>query len=941
MPNRRLVRALVAWRYPILILLLAAGALVASRLRGEVEPPRDLGTYYEQGLEAYRAGDFQRALERLGRGYALDEGDVGINTLLGWSHWRLADVKRARFHFERALERDRSSVDAQTGLAYSSLAQDDLATALPLLVRLSAAAPADHELAVSLANAYVRSGSNRQAAATYRTMLARDSSDQVARRELLALYGFPEYQDDLPLDLATRPRPARFEQWFRARGDYLQAFDGSAWRDVYLAGVNLGPARPGEFPSTVSREFAPYEQWLREMAVMNVNTVRVYTILPPAFYRALEAHNRKSHVPLWLVQEVWINDDAQDLYDERIEREFTSDLERVIDVLHGQGDVPFRPGAQHGIYTADVSRWVIGLAVGREVEAHLALRTNARHPDETSHAGRYVSLERGSPAEAWFARMCDRAADYELTRYNTQRPLTVVNWPPLDPLSHVSESSFLEEIGLRQAHGEPVSADTFELPDFPNDSDAVSLDVTKFRAAPGFDAGLFALYHVYQHWPDFLFKEPAFARASDAQGPNRHLGYLRELKRVHRNMPLVVGEYGLATSLGIAHVHPDGWHNGGFTERAQADLLVRFTDNQRGAGAAGSIVFAWKDEWWKRVADHFTSPFEVPRDRDPYWFNVLDPEEAFGLIGYEPEFVVPRLRGRREDWERAEPLGARPGEGGALRGVSAMVDYAYLHLRIDLAPGAIDWRERSLWIALNTLPGESGSRTLPAVSLRAEPGVNFLVQLDGPEAARLLVAENYWPLHRVPVAGTNGETRIDRRTAFTPGIGEAAPFVEMITEANQRRFGRDGVFHPAQDVNRSPLLHGTADRDSREYSDHALWRADPAAGLIELRIPWGLILVTDPSSRAVFAGTDGQGAPTARETSGVSVAVLLVSAGESPDRRIIASLPRATATGFESAPPVFAWRPWDEVRARPYFKRSYEALSAVFSRIGPVAHGTR
>ena len=34
--------------------------------------------------------------------------------------------------------------------------------------------------------------------------------------------------------------------------------------------------------------------------------------------------------------------------------------------------------------------------------------------------------------------MCDLAVTYEMDRYNTQRPLTVVNWPPLDPLDHPS-----------------------------------------------------------------------------------------------------------------------------------------------------------------------------------------------------------------------------------------------------------------------------------------------------------------------------------------------------------------------------------------------------------------------------------------------------------------------------------------------------------------------
>jgi tetratricopeptide (TPR) repeat protein len=934
MTPRRLLAVALEWRNTILLLAVTAGVLAAGSWWREEPLSQDVGSHYDLALEAYRAGDFREAITQLGRAYAINGEDVGVNTLLGWSYWRLGDVARARAHFERALERDRQSLDAQTGLAFASLAQNDTATALPLLEGLAAARSDDRDVFANLAIAYTREGRNRNAAEVYRRMLRLDPNDQAARRDLLALFGYPEYKDDLSLDIETRPRPARFEQWFRTRGDYLEAFDGTAWRSVYLVGANLGPARPGEFPSTMSREFEVYAQWLREMAAMNANTVRIYTILPPAFYQALAAHNRTAATPLWLIQEVWVHDEAQDLYDPEIQDEFTTSLRRTIDLLHGQGDVPFRPGSQFGIYTADVSRWVIGLAVGREVEPHLALRTNARHSRTTSYEGRYVGLARGAPTEAWFARMCDLAVQYEMETYNTQRPLTVVNWPPLDPLTHSTESNFAEEVAHRQQAGEPVSLDSFALPDFANDSDVVSLDISKFHTAQTFSAGLFALYHVYQHWPDFLFHEPRFAEARDELGLNRYLGYLRALKNVHRNFPLVIGEYGLATSLGVAHLHPENWHNGGFTESGQAELLSRFTTNHWDTGAAGSIVFAWKDEWWKRVADHFTGDFEIPRDRDPLWFNVLDPEETFGLVGYEPGFPVPLLRGRSEDWERAERL-AGPGAGdGEWRGLYGMADYAYLYLRLDVPRAPIDWARRNYWIALNTLPGRSGTRALPGLSLRLETGANFLVQLAGPGASRLLIAENYSPQHRIAVTGVPGQTRIVRKSGLAVAAAEASPFVEIVIEANQQRFGRDGTTFPAREYNRSSFAHGTADRSSPEFANHALWHANPASGMIELRIPWALILVTDPSSRQVFAGTDARGTPLSVETSGISVAVMAVTAGGLEGRHILSALPPTSGDAFATAPPTFAWPMWNVVESRQYFKPAYGTLRSLFGRLG-------
>lgn len=932
MPHPCRVRCLCA-------VALCVSVLAAAGCRSDAQVPDTATTLYGRALVAYQGERFRDALEPLERAYAMEPENVGVNALLGWTHWRLGNVERARHFFQRAHDRDAASIDIKSGLAFASLAQNDTAVAVPLLEELARDASAGRDVLASLATGYLHAGNTRQAAATWRTLMRRDPGDAAARREFLGLYGYPEVRDDLPLDVVRRPRPAQMAQWFRTRGDYLQARDGDTWTNVYLVGANLGPAQPGEFPSTVSRDFTVYARWLREMADINANTVRVYTILPPAFYQALAAHNAAAARPIWLLQEIWIHDDAQDLFDPSIESLFTTDLRHAIDLLHGQADIPFRAGTHHGIYTADVSRWVIGLGIGREVEPQVVQRTNARHPLETSYNGRYVSLGRGTPTEAWFARMCDLAAAYEMDTYNTQRPLTVVNWPPLDPLDHPAESPELTELQFHQKRGEPIVIDRLKLPDFWNDTDVASLDIVKFRAEPAFTGGLFALYHVYQHWPDFLFHESRFALARDAQGPNRYLGYLQALKQAHPRFPLLIGEYGVSTSLTPAHLHPDGWHNGGLSEAEQASIVARFTRNHAAARAAGSIVFAWKDEWWKKVADQFTAEYEVPRDRDPLWFNVLDPEEAFGLIGYEPAFVVPLLRGRAADWARAETL--YQGRGG-LRAVQAMTDYAYLYLRIDLPPGPIDWTRQQYWVVLNTVPGDAGTRTLTDLAVRTDSGANFLLQFTGADDARLAIAANYNPNHRVQTLP--GESHVTRRRGFTAALASVAPFEDIVIEANRPRFARDGTLVKAIDYNRSRLAHGTADRAHPAFSDRATWHFDPASGMLEARIPWALLYVTDPSSRRALSGTDAEGVPQARETPGVSVAVLALSRRDSATPQVLDSLPSLAGAAFSEPPRVHAWPTWNTVDARPYFKASYYALQPVFAELGgppPSAAGGR
>jgi len=903
---------------------------------------RDLNrSRYDRALKEYRQGRFEEAAGTLEAAYAIDPNSVRVNVLLGWSYWRMGQSQRAESCFARAYNLDKSVKDAALGLAYTSLANGKASLALPLLQELVSKNPRDREMHLALGEAYVKSGDILSGAREYQTLLQQDPKDQAARQEFLGLYGYPEYHPHLSLIYEAHPRPARPQVFFRTQKDYFQARTGDQWRTLYPVGVNIGPARPGEFPSTAPREFSTYFEWLKQIGWMNSNTVRLYTVLPPAFYQALKAYNESSSSPLYLIQEVWLSERAEDLYDPAVEEEFRREVADVIDLLHGRAIVRFRHGHNYGVYTADVSRYVLALAIGREVEPQLAFRTNRDHPERTSYRGRYVSLPHGNPTEAWFARMCDYAAEYEIERYNAQRPLTVVNWPPLDPVAHPTEATYQEEQRIRRQLGYVFDE---KFPEVPNDNDIVSLDIVRFRAEKPFVAGLFALYHVYQHWPDFLLYEPSYALAHDAQGPNRYLGYLRELKNAHRNFPLFIGEYGVSTSLASAHLHPQGWNNGGLTEEQQATLLVRFTRNIQETGCAGGLVFEWQDEWFKHVHDFNTADFELPWDRNPLWMNTLDPEKNFGLVGYAADSTMPLLRGNPTDWQQAQRLYPPGGENapvGELRAVCAMSDYAYVYFRLDVGKGPIDWDTRHYWVALNTLPGESGSRQLPAVGVRLPAGANFLVQLTGPSSSRILIAQNHNPNSRVQLPGTGGETRLWRKRAMTVKLEDAVPFEEIIVEANQPRYARDGREFPALDYNRSPLTFGSPDPAYAQFTSHALWNADTQQGMIELRIPWGLLLMMDPSRALAFAETDadaytsspGAWLPKGRRTPGISVAILAVRPQKSGRPIVTTSLPESAMGKELRSVAVYTWETWNRVQVRPYLKPAYLALQKVFGEL--------
>lgn len=897
---------------------------------------------YARALEKYKKGDFASAASILS---AKQRKTVGDLNLLGWCYLKSDEPEKARAQFERSLARDASVYNSYCGVGYSYFQKGDFAAALKAFEKGAAKDPecaagkasalaklngtsAPPTASAAAAETAIRRGDNVAAAKEYVQIIDEGRDEGDALRKLLDLYGWERYQKGRELELPQRPKPATRAMPARTHGDYLEVLEGGAWKVLYMKGVNLGPARPNEFPSTPPQDVKVYLGWLDQIAAMNSNTVRVYTILPPAFYQALKTHNAASPRKIWLLQEVWLSerDDEQDLYAKSWTDEFRAEIKDNIDVLHGHADIPYRPGHAWGVYTADVSGETIAIGVGRELEPSTALVTNARNPEKTKYDGAFLS-GRGNPTEVWFARMSDYAATYEAQTYNAQHPITLINWPPLDPMTHPTEASYAEELAFRRKRGERVDE---AVHGYLNDADVVSVDVNAFRASREFPAGYFASFHVYTHWPNFLFTDPDYPKVRDAEGPDRYLGYLLDLKKHYQNMPLLVAEYGIATSWGTAHLHPDGWGNGGQSEADQARILLRMTKNIQESRCAGGIVFEWQDEWWKRVSDYFTRPFSSDINVKPLWLNLYDPEEMFGILGYRSPPPIPLLRGREADWAKAVVAAQSRGKAskpGEIRDVRMAADQTFLYIRVDLEPGA-GLSAEGLALLLNTLPGKAGARKVPGLGASVGSGVNFLVEFSS-VSARVSIAENYNP--NMWVFDGFGGKRLWRKDKMTAALEDASPFSEIVTETNQPQWSRDGTMFPSQFASRSNLKYGSGDPAQPGYSNQAAWHLSDG-GMLELRLPWGLMYFMNPGGKLVFGGNE-KGMPFGRVTDGVSVTAVRRSSGSAGAWNVTSSLPEIEDGRFASPAPVYSWTGWRVAPYEAYLKPSYDVLKDIFGKI--------
>lgn len=697
---------------------------------------------------------------------------------------------------------------------------------------------------------------------------------------------------------------------FRVGATGFETAVADGYAALPVRGVNMGMAKPGRFPGEAAITREEYDRWLGWIGELGANVVRTYTIHPPAFYEALVAHNRAASDPVYLLQGTWIGEeelvetgDATDLSDA-----FDAELARTVDVVHGDATLQPRPGHASGTYEADASPWLLGYVAGIEWPPTVVIETNERGTGG-SYEGAYVAAPDAPPFERWLAGRLDALVTRETTAYGTQRPVAFTNWVTTDPLEHPAEP--------------------FEY------EDAVGVDPDALVATDAFEAGLFAAYHAYPYYPDFLNHEPAYVDYEDRNGePNSYAGYLHDLVAA-TDHPLLVAEFGVPDSRGIAHRHVHGRDQGHHTEREQGEIVAAMFEDIVAAGAAGGVAFAWHDEWFKRTWNltHRSAPH-----RRPFWSNVQTPEQSYGLLSFDPADAV-RLAGHEDDWADAttvEPggppttLGDGDDAGRTLVGVDVTHDAAALAVRLRFAdlPDPVDWDALNAVVALGVTG--RGNTSLPRGLDLASFPTDFLVRLGGPDDSSVRVDPYADPF----AARFGAEAGLDLATYRTPNTGRFVPIRMAITRGYTVPSTGDEV--PFEAVETGELRYGVGDPTAADYDSLADVHVAPAANAVEMRLPWGLINVADPSSGLrladVWEGELGAFEPLD--------AITVAAATYAPDADGVAR-PVDGATNVTHAAPgvsngrlrgaTYAWERWDRPDYRERRKESYDVLKETFT----------
>jgi len=846
----------------------------------------------------------------------------------GWTAYRANDIATAANEFKRALTLCPKDPGALIGAGYAAMRANQLTEARGFFARAVAADSTSYDAVTGSGMAAYRAGDLTAARRSFERALRIVPQDSTALAYLARLPG--RVTEDV---LATRLRPTVTTVGARTGKRVIEVRNGAGqWTPLWIKAVNLGAALPGKFPSEFPPNDSTYERWIALVAEMGANTIRLYTVHPPHFYAALRAWNlAHPSRPLWLIHGVWAESPPgkkEEKYDDpQWLGQFRREMKRVVALIHGDAAIPPSPGHASGDYLADVSPWTLGYIIGREWEPYSVVAYNARLPRRTSYGGKYVAISGGNSLETWLAEQCDYLVSFEMERYNAQRPIAYTNWPTLDPLNHPTETGKAQEISLLKARGEKI----VEMPK-EYDNDAVGLDALKMRATTAFPAGVFASYHAYPYYPEFMVVDPGYSKAQSPEGPSNYFGYLRELVAHHGDMPVVISEYGVPSSRGIAHFQPQGWNHGGLSEEQQARANARLTRDIYASGAAGAGLFALIDEWFKK--NWAVIEFEQPADRKRLWLNTLDAEENYGVVamraGRKAASIV--IDGDTADW-RGRPVLYGPsvsssGLPSALRIKSLWVahDEAFVYLRLDV--GQIDWARAHYQIGIDTYRRDLGDTRLPNTGTRAPFGLEFVVDLSGPSSSQVLVDHPYNLYRPVLIPGSKPPAyQYVHNLPFRTVANDAGVWDSLVVVTNRRRISRDGKIFPSIGYNRNRLLYSTQSENSL-----ADWFADTTRGVIEVRLPWGMLQVVDPSSRTILFGWD----PAALKVRGAATdgfRFVVESYDPSKPRAGGDRLPRASkATSFADVP-TWTWPTWETPQWHAEIKPLFAAMKRAFGAI--------
>lgn len=657
------------------------------------------------------------------------------------------------------------------------------------------------------------------------------------------------------IDFHPKQSPSAF---MKVKGKQIYMERSGEEAPFEIRGVDLGSGYPGKWSTDYAIDKETYLRWFRQIQEMGANTIRVYTILHEDFYDAFYTYNQGREEPLYLIHGVWLNDyvanSHRSAYDQGIMQALQEDCKTLVDIIHGEKTLSLGYGYGSGSYRKDISQWVIGYIIGVEWESSLVTYTNQACQGQESYSGTYLYTSAdASPFEAMLCRVGDAMIRHESQRYKQQRLVSFCNGPATDPFTY------------------PLMV-TAQRAKF------ACVDMEHIKATDAFLSGMFASYHVFPAYPDYLetgmeifndsydeideilghlqrrilehriqqLNAPSITDYlspedfTDANGrTNTYLAYLRALNRYH-SLPVVIAEYGLSTSRAMAQADKNTQRNQGLlSEENQGREILSMYQDIMEAGCAGSCVYSWQDEWFKRS---WNTDHAVDRDKLPYWSDYQSASQFFGLLTFDPGETqsLCYVDGDISEWQDVSPI-----IDSQDMSVSMMYDEKFLYFLIKKEQ--LDPEKDVLYIPIDTTQ-QTGSTYCENYNISFERACDFLIVIAGKSDSCVLVQKRYEAL-----LSTYGVECYGYDPYLDPP-DPASPFFERIKLPLDQELLRAGSALPDLSENQYEtgiLRHGCGNPADPQFDSLADFFI--SGDYIEMRIPWQLLNFSNPSEMMIHS----------------------------------------------------------------------------------------
>ena len=655
------------------------------------------------------------------------------------------------------------------------------------------------------------------------------------------------------------------------------------WERSFVKGLNIGAAKPGNFPGELAITKEEYLRWFKQISGMNAETIRVYTILKPEFYDALYEYNKTSLKPLYIFQGVWVNEDNisnfEDAHNPIIKDGFKEDIKTLINIIHGNVEIKPQRGHASGVYTKDVSPYVMGWILGLEWDPNFVENTNKINENLNSFDGKYLYTEKASPFEVFLAQSGDYAIDYETENYKMQRPLSFTNWVTTDTLKHPNE---------------PLKKE-----------DMVEVNTEHIKKNDSFKPGLFASYHVYPYYPDFMNYQHDYATYTDKDNKiNTYKAYLKDLIKEH-TVPVIVAEFGIPAARGMAHQNIKmGYNQGNVDEKSQGEMDAAMLQDIYDEGYAGGLVFSWQDEWFKRTWN--TMDLDLA-DRRSYWSNPQTNEQEFGVLAFDPgkDKSICYVDGDISDWKKDNPLIDTENMK-----IYVKSDEKYLYIMGDIE--GFDFEKDKLFFPIDVTPN-SGNFKYNDYNLTFKRPTDMVIILDNKDGSRI-VTDSYYDVFYYMYA--KQLKMIDENAVYEKkNSGIFNPIYLCLNKALY--LPEDEKTIPFEKYETGKLVLGDANPEHKNFNSLTDYAVNEDK--VEIRIPWQLLNVMDPSTKIVMNDFYEK-----KEITPLKIENLYVGG----------ILTKNNVVSQNSNMEYYTWDEWESPTYHERLKPSYDILKKAFESIG-------